>query len=93
MLDIYPQDLREFVIQKIASGEFKSADEFAIRAATIYREMDRRQQDLKESVQAAIADLESGNYIELKNDEELKQFAEDIKRRGRERLADILKDQ
>jgi Arc/MetJ-type ribon-helix-helix transcriptional regulator len=93
MLDIYPPDLRDFVAQKIASGEFKSVDEFAIRAATIYRDMDRRHQELKESVHAAIADLDSGNYIELKTDEELKQFAEDIKRRGRERLAAMLKDQ
>lgn len=88
MLDIYPPDLRDFVVQKIAAGEFKSADEFAVRAATIYRDMDLRHQELKESVQEAIADLEAGRYTELRNDEELHEFFEQLKREGRKRLAD-----
>jgi Arc/MetJ-type ribon-helix-helix transcriptional regulator len=88
MLEIYPPELRDFVAQKIASGEFKSADEFAVRAATIYRDMDRRHQELKESVQAGIDDLEAGRYTELRNENELREFFEQLKHEGRKRLAD-----
>jgi Arc/MetJ-type ribon-helix-helix transcriptional regulator len=91
MLEAYPPDLRDFVAQKIAAGEFKSADEFAIHAAKVYREMDRRHRELKESVAEAIAELESGNYIELKGEDELHEFFEELKREGRKRLADAAK--
>jgi hypothetical protein len=87
MLDAYPPDLREFVAQKIAAGEFKSAEEFAVQAAELYRELDRRQADLKRSVEEGLAQIESGDYIELNGDEELREFFEGVKRRGRELLA------
>lgn len=86
MIDAYPPDIKAFVLSKIASGEFQSADEFAVQAAKVYRDLEQRGQNLKQSVTDAIADLDAGNYIELKNEDELRQFAEDIKRRGRERL-------
>lgn len=86
MLDAYPPDIRDFVLQKVASGEFKSADEFAIEAARVYRESDLRRQELKRLVDEGVADIESGNYIVLQNNEELHEFCEKIKREGRERL-------
>jgi hypothetical protein len=88
MLDAYPSDLQAFVQQKIATGEFKSADEFAVQAARVYREIDLRHQKLKQSVVEAIADIEAGNYLHLKSDDELRQFGEDVNRRGRERLSE-----
>lgn len=86
MLDAYPPDIRDFVLQKVASGEFKSADEFAVEAARAYRDRDLRQKELKRLVDEGVADIESGNYIVLKNKEELHEFFETIKREGRERL-------
>ena len=86
MLDAYPSDLQALVQQKIACGEFKSADDFAVQAARVYLEIDRRHRELKQSVTDAIAALEAGDYLELKDNDELRQFAEDVKRRGRERL-------
>ena len=88
MLENYPPDLRDFVNQKIADGEFKSADEFAIRAAMVYRDVDRRRQELKASVQEGIDDIEAGRGIELSSKEELHEFFEEIKREGRKRLAE-----
>lgn len=78
--------LQALVQQKIACGEFKSADDFAVQAAKVYLEIDRRHRELKQSVTDAIADLEAGDDLELKDNDELRQFAEDVKRRGRERL-------
>ena len=87
MLDPYPPDLQEFVQQKIAAGVFRSADEFAVEAAKLYRELDIRREELNSKVAAGIEQLESGDYIDLAGDDELARFFEDVKRRGRERLA------
>lgn len=92
MLEAYPPDLQNFVLQKIAAGEFKSADEFAIRAATVYRDIDQRRQELKKLVDEGIADIESGNYIVLESQEDFRAFAEDIKKRGRERLREATQE-
>jgi hypothetical protein len=86
MLDAYPPDLQDFVLQKIASGEFKTADEFAVKAAQMYRDLDLHHQELKKSVEGAIADLDAGNCIKFKDENELRAYGEEIKRRGRERL-------
>lgn len=86
MFDAYPPDLQAFVQQKIAAGEFKSADEFAVRAALVYRDIDLRHRELKQSVLESIADIEAGACRQLNGVEELRAFGEDIKRRGRERL-------
>ncbi len=87
MLDSYPPDLQDFVQQKIAAGVFRSADEFAVEAAKLYREIDSRREEFKSKVAAGIEQLESGDYIDLDGDDELARFFEDVKLRGRERLA------
>lgn len=86
MLDAYPPDLKEFVLRKIASGEFGSADDFAVEAAELYREMDQRREELRVKIAEATAQIDAGEYIELNGEEELREFFEDVKRRGRERL-------
>lgn len=87
MLDSYPPEIQAFVQQKIAAGVFQSADEFAIEAAQLYREVDRRREELKAKVAAGIAQLEAGEYIDLDGEDELQDYFEDVKRRGREKLA------
>ena len=87
MLDSYPPEIRAFVQQKIAAGVFQSADDFAIEAAKLYREIDRRREELKAKVVAGIAQLEAGEFIDLDGDDELRDYFEDVKRRGRETLA------
>jgi hypothetical protein len=87
MLDSYPPEIQAFVQQKIAAGVFRSADEFAIEAAELYCEVDRRREELKAKVAAGMAQLETGEYIDIDGDEELEDFFEDVKRRGREKLA------
>lgn len=87
MLEAYPPDLQDFVKQKIAAGVFQSADEFAVEAAELYREVDRRREELNSKVTAGFKQLESGEYSDLNGDDELRQFFDAVKRRGRERLA------
>jgi Arc/MetJ-type ribon-helix-helix transcriptional regulator len=87
MLDAYPPELQEFVLSKIASGEFRSVDEFAVEAAALYRDVDRRREKLKEEVEAAIAEIDAGQSIEINDETDLREFVDGVKRRGRERLA------
>lgn len=87
MLEAYPPELQDFVKQKIAAGVFQSADEFAVEAAQLYREVDRRREEFKSKVVAGIEQLESGEYLDIDGDDELSQFFDEVKRRGRERLA------
>jgi len=86
MPDAYPPDLREFVNQKIAAGQFQSFDEFAVQAATLYRELDQRHQRLKQSVQEGIDQLEARDYVEIQGEEALNEFFDQVLNRGRERL-------
>ena len=83
MLDAYPPDLRDFVIRKIADGTFHTADEFAVEAASLYRELEQRHRDLKAQVHAGLDGLESGAYIELADAESVDNFFDRIKQRGR----------
>jgi len=86
MPDAYPPDLRDFVNQKVADGLFRSADEFAVEAASLYRELDQRHQELKQSVQEGIDQLETRDYVEIQGKEALDDFFNRVKDRGRERL-------
>jgi Arc/MetJ-type ribon-helix-helix transcriptional regulator len=87
MLDSYPPDIQQYVQQKIASGVFKSVDEFAIEAAALYCEMDRRRESLRAKIAQATAELDRGEGIVLDGEEQLHAFFEDIKAEGRRRLA------
>jgi Arc/MetJ-type ribon-helix-helix transcriptional regulator len=87
MLDSYPPDLQEFVQQKIASGVFRSADEFAMEAAALYRDMDRRREELKAKIARATEELERGEGIVHEDEQQLRAFFEGIKAEGRRRLA------
>jgi len=87
MLDSYPPEIQAFVQQKIAAGVFQSADEFAVEAAELYCEVDRRREELKAKVAAGIAQLESGEFVDVDGDDELRDYFDEVKRRGREKLA------
>ena len=86
MLDNYPADLQEFVRQKIAAGTFQTVDEFAVEAATLYQELDRRHQILRQQVLEGLTQLDVGNCAELENDDSLAEFFERIKQQGRNDL-------
>ena len=49
--------------------------------------LDQQQEWLKTAIAEALADNAAGRYVELEDDEDWRQFAERIKRKGRERLA------
>jgi putative addiction module CopG family antidote len=56
----YPPELASYVQSLVASGRFNSEAEFAVEAARVYRELEQKHQALRSDIEAAIAELESG---------------------------------
>lgn len=72
-------DLDTYISAKVASGEFRSEDEFLREAALVYRELEERYRNLRTTIQDRIRQAESGDIAPLD--------VESIKAEGRRRLA------
>jgi Arc/MetJ-type ribon-helix-helix transcriptional regulator len=83
MLDAYPPDLRDFVIQKIADGSFRSADEFAVEAASLYRDLEERRLAIRSQVQAGLDELDRSYFTEVSDAASLNSLFERIKTCGK----------
>lgn len=79
-------ELEEFVQSELANGHFASREELIVAAL---QQMRDRKTARDERVRELIAECDAtpGEDIVLHNEEEIKAFFEDIKARGRERLA------
>ncbi len=80
-------DLERFIKSKIADGEFASPDDFMNQATRIYREIDQQHAALKAELKERLAQLDRGEGTKLEGDAQLRAFFDNIKARGRERLA------
>lgn len=80
-------DLERFIKSKIADGEFASPDDFMNEATRIYREIELQHAELKAELKERLAQLDRGEGIKLEGDDQLREFFDSIKARGRERLA------
>lgn len=83
--------LEELVNQKVASGLYNSASEVIREALRLLDEKDRvremRIEELRKQVAVGIEQLDRGEYTEYDEDS-LNQMFEDVKIRGRKRLAE-----
>ncbi len=84
MSGIVPPEFEEFVMHELATGNYRSADEVVSDGLRLLRE--RKLYELRREIEAGIDQLHRREGIELENEESLRGFFEDIKRRGRERL-------
>lgn len=75
-----PAEFEVFVERAVASGRYRPEDEVLANALRLLSERERRWQSLRDDVQAGVDDIESGDVAPLD--------VEDIKQRGRERLAE-----
>lgn len=82
-----PLDLAQFVKQQVADGRYPSETEVVNQGLRLLQEREKKLAELRAMVLPAIERLDRGEGIVLNGDEELKEFFEDVKRRGRERLA------
>ncbi len=84
MSSALPPDLETFVQHEVASGNYPSPEEVISDGLRLLRE--RKLYELRRDLDAGLSQIERGEGIELSSDDALREFFEDIKRRGRERL-------
>jgi antitoxin ParD1/3/4 len=81
-----PPDLQQFVDQIIGAGGYKSEAEVVGQALRLLQQRQRRIEELRREIQPALDQLDRGEGIKLKDEEELRLFFEGIKERGQNRL-------
>ena len=91
-ITLHRPDLERFVEEKVRSGEYANPDA-VVEEALVRLQGDRNDGDwtteaLREAVHVGIEQLERGEGIEIKSDTGLGTFFDDIKRVGREHLAE-----
>ncbi len=86
MLNGLPADLEQFVEQALANGKYASRDDLVIEGVRLLRERERRVHELREEILPALEHLDRGDYTEY-DENSLRDMIEDVKARGRTRLA------
>lgn len=76
-----------FIEQRIKSGKYADASAVIDDALGLLRITPRSLDELGEMLDVGIQQLDRGEGITLRNEQELKAFFDDIKARGRQRLA------
>ena len=84
MTHALPSDLQQFVDQQLATGEFQTFEELVSAGLRALRELKRRQVELRQDVQAGLAELDRGEGMLLERSN-LRAFFDDIQAHGQER--------
>lgn len=79
-----PPELQPFVQHVIDAGNFSNEAEVVGEALRLLRQ--RQLYELRADIDAAAAQLDRGEGIELEDEQALRDFFEDIKVRGRRRM-------
>ena len=79
MSSVLPPELQSFIADGIASGRFRSEDEAIVEGLNLLRGRERKLEALRADIQIGVDEADAGLVSPLDID--------DIKRRGRERLA------
>jgi Arc/MetJ-type ribon-helix-helix transcriptional regulator len=79
-------DQEAFIRDAIQAGRINSAEDAAKEALALWEERERRRSETLAAVDIAEASIARGEGIEI-NRESMRELAEDVKRRGRARLA------
>jgi hypothetical protein len=74
----YPSHLQSFIQQKIAAGECESVEDFAVKAACLYIDVDHRREELKARIAAAVDRVVAGESFDIEGDDELWDYREEI---------------
>jgi Arc/MetJ-type ribon-helix-helix transcriptional regulator len=83
----FTPDQKAFVRQAIESGRLRREEDAVQEAMSLWEERERRRLEILMAVEEAEASLARGEGRRITTHEEVIQLADDIKRRGRARLA------
>lgn len=80
-------DQQAFVRHAIESGRLHREEEAVEEALALWEERERRRIEFLASLEAAEASLDRGEGYTLSTPEDLRAFMDEVKQRGRQRLA------
>jgi Arc/MetJ-type ribon-helix-helix transcriptional regulator len=80
-------DQEAFVRQAIESGRLHCAEDALEEALSLWEERERTRAEILAAVDAAEASLARGEGRTITNEQSMRQLAEEVKQRGRARLA------
>ena len=86
MIQSLPTDIQHFIHSQVSAGRFPTEEAVVVRAVELLREREDDYQRLRADIQARLAAVDAGDYIELNGDEELAAFFEDLKKEVNEEL-------
>jgi putative addiction module CopG family antidote len=84
-IDLTPEQ-RDFIRRAMDEGRLKRAEDAVREGLALWVERERRRDEILAAIDEAEASLAHGEGIVITK-ESMRQLAEDVKRRGRERLA------
>jgi antitoxin ParD1/3/4 len=79
-------EFEQFVRREVASGKYGSTEEVVSEGLRLLRQQEL--DALRREIDVGLADVEHGEVIEIDDDQSSTAFFEDVKLRGRERLAE-----
>lgn len=82
-----PSDLEEFVKREVASGRYATPDEVVRAGILLLQDRERQRELLRQDIDAAIRQIEEGDYTEYDRDS-LHGFFEELKESARASHAD-----
>jgi len=83
-----PAELVSFVKREVSLGHYQSEQEMVCQALELLRSRNAHANKLREAVDAGLASIERGDFIDLPDEAALRTFFDDIKARGRQSLAE-----
>jgi antitoxin ParD1/3/4 len=83
-------ELEKLVEEKVKTGMYQTASEVVREALRLLKERDQRLADLRANVRSGFEAIDRGEFEEY-GERTTKHLAQDIKQRGRQRLAEVKK--
>lgn len=80
-----PPDLESFVADQLAQGKYPSASHVVCDAVRLLREREERRCRLQADIEQGIAQIATGDFIELDSDQAIDHFFNDVVTRATER--------
>lgn len=83
-----PDDVSDYIQSELSGGKYHSAEELVSVALRELRDREKQLEELRTKIDEGVRDLNEGRFIEIRNEEEHREFFDSIKRIGRERLSE-----
>lgn len=92
MTAVIPAEFQPFVSDAVASGKYRSQEELLSAALQLLKDRERKLDALRDDLQIRLDELDHGKAILLDDGAAQQAFFDEIKQRGRQRLAIPLSD-